>query len=356
MTANLSAGGRSTWGAHNGHPAKRTRLLVLLLGITSVATACNNNDANQVAPSGATLPPPSGATPTAEVMRLFRYDRRLPLAITKLGSNTGRLPAEALDGITVESITYASPKGGEVPALLVIPNGRGPFPGVIVQHGLPSTKQDFLPVGVDLARTGALAILIDAPFNRPLQGRVRGDISLTPKDRDEQIQLIVDLRRAVDLLIARPDVDQRRLAYVGISYGAAMGGLLAGVEDRIRAYILAVGDGGLVSHFTGPDDPNEPPQPLSAQDWERWLAAMRPIEPINFIGQAAPAALLFQAGTKDQLIPQADARRYQQAASQPKEVRWYKAGHELNCTAREDMMAWLGRHIRINPKRYQCQP
>jgi hypothetical protein len=48
---------------------------------------------------------------------------------------------------------------------------------------------------------------------------------------------------------------------------------------------------------------------------------MRPIEPISFIGLAAPAALLFQAGTKDELIPQEDARRYQQAANQPKEVR-----------------------------------
>jgi hypothetical protein len=97
-------------------------------------------------------------------------------------------------------------------------------------------------------------------------------------------------------------VDRRRLAYVGISYGAAMGGLLAGVEDRIKAYVLAVGDGGLVSHFTGPDDTDGPLQRLPAADRERWLAAMRPIEPIRFIGRAAPAALLFQAGTKDELI------------------------------------------------------
>ena len=44
----------------------------------------------------------------------------------------------------MHSITYASPKGGEVPALLVIPKGRGPFPGVIVQHGLPGTKEQLL--------------------------------------------------------------------------------------------------------------------------------------------------------------------------------------------------------------------
>ena len=345
--------------AQRRHPATPSALLILLLGITSVAAACGGNHAS---PTATTPPPTSGttATPTSdnlsrgEAAKLFNYNPRRPLAITRQALTT-RLSANELRGVTVDSITYASPKGGEVPALLVVPKGKGPFPGVIVQHGLPSTKENFLPVGIDLARTGAVAILIDAPFNRPQQGTVRGDISGTPKDRDEQIQLIVDLRRAVDLLIARPDVDQRRLAYVGINYGAAMGGLLAGVEDRIKAYVLAVGDGGLVSHFTGPADP-QPPQSMSAEDWERWLAAMRPIEPINFIGQAAPAALLFQAGTKDELVPPEDARRYQQAASKPKQIRWYEAGHELNCTAQVDMMAWLARHIRIDPTRYRCQP
>jgi uncharacterized protein len=293
--------------AHRRHPATPVRVLILLLGIISVVAACGGNDAS---PTATTPPPASGATATptsdtrsrGEAAKLFSYDRRRSLAITRLALTT-RLSANELRGVTVDSITYASPKGGEVPALLVIPNGRGPFPGVIVQHGLPDTKEAMLPVGIDLARTGAVAILIDAPFNRPQHGTVRGDLSGTPKDRDEQIQLIVDLRRAVDLLIARPGVDAARLAYVGISYGAAMGGLLAGVEDRIKAYVLAVGDGGLVSHFTGPNDP-QPPPPMSAEDWERWLQAMHPIEPINFIGRAAPAALLFQAGARDELVLQ----------------------------------------------------
>jgi hypothetical protein len=77
------------------------------------------------------------------------------------------------------------------------------------------------------------------------------------------------------------------------------------VEHRLKAYVLAVGDGGLVSHFTGPDDANRPEVvSFPAEQRERWLQAMRPIEPINFIGRAAPAASLFQAGTKDELIPQ----------------------------------------------------
>jgi len=44
----------------------------------------------------------------------------------------------------------------------------------------------------------------------------------------------VDLRHAVDVLLARLDVDPRRLAYVGSSFGGTRGGLPAAVEDRIR--------------------------------------------------------------------------------------------------------------------------
>jgi dienelactone hydrolase len=337
-------------GAHRRRRATQRHLLVVVLGLVWVVAACGGPSASPTAPSGVAATPTSSAASSGEVTRLFGYDRRQPLAMTTQQSR------EEADGITVASITYASPKGGEVPALLVLPSGRGPFPGVIVQHGMPDTKESMLPTGIDLARTGAVAILIDAPFNRPQQGRVRSDpLTFTPKDRDEQVQLIVDLRRAIDVLATRPDVDRARLAYVGVSYGAAMGGLLAGVEDRLTAYVLAVGDGGLVSHFTGPDDANRPEvQSFPAEQRERWLEAMRPIEPINFVGKAAPAALLFQAGRNDELIPEQDTRRYYQAASQPKELRWYDAGHFLNCAARRDMMAWLAGHIRIDPRRYRC--
>ena len=163
---------------------------MVVLGLAWVAGACGGPSAPPTAPSGGAATPPSSAAPSGKVTRLFDYDRRQPLATTTQQTR------EEADGITVASITYTGPKGGEVPALLVVPKGRGPFPGVIVQHGMAGTKEGTLPTGIDLARTGAVAILIDAPFNRPQQGRVRSDpLTFTPKDRDEQIQLIVDLRR-----------------------------------------------------------------------------------------------------------------------------------------------------------------
>ena len=113
-------------GAHRGHRATRRRGLALLLGLAWVGAACGGTSAPPGATSGAAATPTSGAASAGDLTRLFDYDRRQPLQTT---TQTSR---EAADGITVASSSYASPKGGRVPALVVRPSGNGPFPGVIV--------------------------------------------------------------------------------------------------------------------------------------------------------------------------------------------------------------------------------
>lgn len=283
------------------------------------------------------------AAPPADVLRLFDYDAKAPLDLQVVST-------EKKDGLTVQTITYASPKGGRVPALLIVPDGPGPFAGILLMHGAPGTYERMRPEAETLARHGAVTLAINAPFSRTDEsGRPGIPIAFTEKDRDGQVQLIVDLRRAVDLLLARPDVDPKRLAYTGRSYGGAMGGLLAGVEKRIKAYALVVGDGGLVSHFTGADDTNGPLQNMPAEQKQRWLAAMEPVEPIRFVGNAAPAHLLFQNGKQDNLVPEADGRVYQEAGSQPKTTLWYDAGHQLNDQATRDRHQWFAKMVGIAP-------
>ncbi len=56
--------------------------------------------------------------------------------------------------------------------------------------------------------------------------------------RDHVIDWSKDLGRSIDYLETRPDIDSSKLAYEGISWGAAMGSVLPAVEDRIRALLL----------------------------------------------------------------------------------------------------------------------
>lgn len=280
---------------------------------------------------------PGGTADQGGASRLFDYDATMPLDVQMAPT-----PRQIGD-VSVYELTYASPAGGRVPALLVLPDGSGPFAGLIIQHGLPGERGDLLGEAVDFAGLGVVSVLIDAPHARSERlGPGTEPINLTLQDRAEQIQLILDLRRAVDLLRARPEVDDGRIGYVGVSYGGAMGGLLAGVEDRIAAYALVVGDGGLVSHFTGPEDIGGPLDSLASEERDAWLAAMEPIEPINFVGQAT-SPVLFQSGRTDDVVPSADAAEYHAAGNAHSSVEWYDAGHGLNAAARCDRAVWLGR-------------
>lgn len=271
-------------------------------------------------------------------LELFAYDRAAPLEL--VDSVIGME-----DGVRIHAIRFASPKGGQVTGRLMVPPGRGPFAGVVLAHGMPANAEQMTGRGVYIARHGAVVIAIDAPFAR----RAGDPVNLTPADSAEQVQLIVDLQRAVDVLLARPDVDPARLAYVGRSYGGATGALFAGVERRLKTYILAVADGGMVAHSTGLDGRVGPFPGVSDETLQRWVRAMAPIEPIRFVGRAAPASILFQSARRDQYVLPIRAEELQRAASQPKTVRWYDTEHALDARAHVDQLQWLHEKVGTTP-------
>lgn len=268
---------------------------------------------------------------------LFAYDATAPLNLQTVVEKT-------TSGVEISAITFDSPGGGQVTGLLFDPvNRTGPRPAIVLMHGAPGTARQMAGQGQGLAEHGAVVIAIDAPFAR------RGGpwLGFGSDDRLEQIQLIKDLQRAVDVLRARPDVDRDRIAYVGISYGGAMGALFAGIERRLKAAVLVVGDGGLVSHFTGPQDVGFLSS-LTCATRVGWFRAMAPIEPIRFIAHAPPTALLLQNGTLDDLVPVADAEALHAAAPEPRTIRWYNAGHGLNAQALVDRHEWLNGQIGLD--------
>ena len=80
---------------------------------------------------------------------------------------------------------------------------------------------------------------------------------------------------------------------------------------------------------------------------------MEPIEPIRFVGRAAPAPLLFQNGFRDEFVSVHDAEKYQNAGSEPKTIRWYDSGHGLPPEAFEFQAEWLEKWIGIDASLYE---
>jgi eukaryotic-like serine/threonine-protein kinase len=63
----------------------------------------------------------------------------------------------------------------------------------------------------------------------------------TNAERQETIQQASDLRRSVDYLETRTDIDQKRLAYFGISWGATLGPIMTGLERRFQVAVFWFG-------------------------------------------------------------------------------------------------------------------
>ena len=315
----------------------------LLLGLAiSGCTALT-----QTATPGPAVPDPTAAPPDPTVVAahlaaglpLFAYD-----ATTALDATVAPDPRDSTSVATVFEVTYPSVQGGTVTALLVQPAGDGPHPGLILLAGLPGTRRDLLPRALDLANAGVLSVLIDAPHARATRlGPGTQPLNFTVQDRDEQIQLIVDLRRAVDLLAARADVDENAIGFLGSSYGASMGGLFAGVEPRLKAAVLESGDGGLVSHFSAMGDAS-PLAGLTPTARDAWVAFMDPIEPLYFVGNAA-GPVLFQSGRLDAVATPAEGARFAAAGNAQSSIRWYDSGNGLSEPAWCDAAMFLGDHL-----------
>ena len=89
----------------------------------------------------------------------FAYDPKAPLDVVTAG-------VETRGDVVIQDLSYASPKGGRVPAYLVVPAGKGPFAAVVWGHWYwdnspMKSRRQFLDEAVVLARSGVVSLLTD---------------------------------------------------------------------------------------------------------------------------------------------------------------------------------------------------
>src|SRR5262249_51940022 len=91
------------------------------------------------------------------------------------------------------------------------------------------------------ARAGAASLIVSPSFGSP-------DL---PADqyRDAMIGAVIAIRRAVDILNSRSDVDSWRVGFVGHSFGALMGAVAVSVDKRFKAAVFEVGLAGMSYHL-----------------------------------------------------------------------------------------------------------
>lgn len=276
----------------------------------------------------------------AQSLAIFDYDAKAAIEFHEQGR-------EVVEGVIVADVSYASPKGGRVPAYLVTPPGPGPFAAVLFMHWGQGDRTEFLSEALRYAKSGAVSLMIDAPYHRP-DARDFAFIADPAAEREMYIQLVTDLRRGIDVLLAQPGVEPSRVAYVGHSLGATWGGALAGVEKRIGSFVLM---GGLprVTDVLG-DDPfaRRLQKAFKKEQLQAYVDALSPINPERFVGHAAPARILFQFAKHDRFISARAAADFEKAASEPRETKWYFTSHEFGDEdSARDRREWLSRQLAL---------
>jgi len=218
----------------------------------------------------------------------FAYDRGRPLHVRDFGvAATG-------PGVTVHVVTYASV--GPINAFVIVPRASGRHPAVLFLHGSGGNREDLLLPAVQLAKHGVVTMTISQPNDA---------LTFRP--------LVVNARRALDVLGSRKDVDAHRLGLVGFSLGAQTAAILAGDEPRLRAIGIIAGRGGPVPRY--------------------WIRKAR-------------APLFFEAGTADEVVPHAQLVALIRAAPDHPLVRWYPTAHGMDLRSMSDMVAWQAARLR----------
>lgn len=264
---------------------------------------------------------------------LFSYDVKAP-AVRELG-------VEARPGAAVHDVAFDGSAGREIRAYLVVPDG-GPAPhaGILYVHWLGEEKSDrteFLDEAVELAKKGAVSLLINTPWSAPKWFETR----TCQADYGSSIEQVRDLRRALDVLVAQPGVDPARIGYVGHDFGAMYGVLMGAADPRPKAFVLIAG----TTHFSDWFLLGAPPK---EQDKAAYLRQMAELDPIRFVGELAPRPILFQFANKDPYVSRAVAHAFSSAAGEPKELHFYETTHRMDdAGAAAERVRWLSRALSL---------
>jgi dienelactone hydrolase len=285
-----------------------------------------------------------------QLLHHWDYDKNAALNINQAG-------IEEREGVKIYDISYSSPvgdrgsavgpNGGAVTAYLVVPPGQGRSPAVIFGHWcMPGSEKknrtEFLDEALVLAHSGVISLLPDHVIVHP--GFVEDSTPLNEQQVAAEVQQDVNLRRGADLLLARQDVDAKRLAYVGHSCDASAGGYLSGIDKRFKAFVIMAGD-----LFFEVDKKTkafqEYRQKVGADKFDAFAAKYSWMDAGKYISHAPPAAVFLQYATDEPFMNGEVAKQYFELLSEPKKLKVYDAPHALNTQAIADRIAFLAEQL-----------
>jgi dienelactone hydrolase len=300
------------------------------------------------------LAPAFAQEPYDQLLHHWDYDKNAPLNVQQAG-------VQDRDGVKIYDISYSAPvadrgaavgpNGGVVTAYLVVPAGKGPFPAVIYGHWcMPGSEKknrtEFLDEAVVLAHSGVVSLLPDHVTVHP--GFKEDNTPLNVAQIAVEVQQDVNLRRGADLLLARKDVDSKRLAYAGHSCSAAASGFLSGIDKRFKAFVIMAGS--LSDEVDSKTKLYQDyRQKIGPEKFDAFVTKYAWLDPGKYVSHAAPAEMFLQYATDEPFLKADMAKQYLEVVSEPKKLRIYQAPHALSPEATRDRVAFLAEQLTFKP-------
>ena len=125
--------------------------------------------------------------------------------------------------------------GGEtLVGLLHIPDGAGPFPGVVVDGPLTSVKEQ---VGANYAKALSARGVAVLAFDHRHFGESGGE----PRQLEHPPRKVEDARGAIGFLAAQPEIDTDKLGILGVCAGAGYMARAVADDDRVKTFGAVAG-------------------------------------------------------------------------------------------------------------------
>ena len=255
-----------------------------------------------------------GTAEALPVTKYYDYDRDIPLKDSiKLIRNN--------DNSKLYSLTYRSIHNKKVTGLLSIPNNATkPLPVIILLHGKGDNKTvDYIEYGNDFFTEKGYAVLRIDISNHGDRTENKYEFDFTGKNkywtRGIISQTVFDLRRAVDFIYSRKDLDNKKIGFFGISLGGITGAIFTGVDERVKVPVLVLA-GGQLNLLYGKKALSS-----NAKDYTSI------IEPKNFVAKISPRPLLMINAENDDIVPPLMSKLLYKKAGNPKNIIWYPAKH-----------------------------
>ncbi len=270
-------------------------------------------------------PPPVADAIFAAFLPQFDYDK---IALNATVESRDTTP----DNWIVERVSFDAVYGRErMFAWVYLPkHGKPPYQTVVIFPGsgsigaapstsTPDTRSSFLPP------SGRVTVL---PIYKGINERsdsLRSDI---PDNsifwRDHVVMWVKDFKRTLDFLSTRADIDTTKFAYLGLSWGGNMGGIIPAVEPRIKVSTLVVA--GLTMERSRPE-----------------------VDPFNYLPHVKSPVLMLN-GKYDYFFASASAQEpfYKRLGTPTADKKYivYEGGHDVPRTELiKESLAWLDKYL-----------